>query len=263
MHKLKQGAGGKSKQAAKSSKGKAGKGSKSKSGKQAAAVISSGKAPAATSSMKAHQAGHLGLALGATDELTLKADRAMIVVDCGAGDGVGLSGGSGIADTPPPPPPPLASVKVPVLLCLLVLLLYIAGGAFLFHYLEGWTLVEGSYFCFTTLGTIGFGDLIPGRSAYSQRRGLRGEVLSVLAASAYILVGMALVAMTFALVQDEFVNLMRRLGRQCSSGTNVQPARPKARPSCSDSESNTDPPGASMSSGSGGESLPMAVVSSS
>ncbi|XP_034236591.1 potassium channel subfamily K member 18-like [Thrips palmi] len=255
MRKLKQGPGkGKA-------KGKAKQSSKSKAkAKQAAAVISSGKAPAATSSMKAHQAGHLGLALGATDELTLKADRAMIVVDCGAGDGVGLSGGSGtVADTPPPPPPPLASVRVPVLLCLLVLLLYVAGGAFLFHYLEGWSLVEGSYFCFTTLGTIGFGDLIPGRSAAALRRGFRGEVLSVLAASAYILVGMALVAMTFALVQDEFVGLMRRLGRQCSSG-NVQPARPKTRPSCSDSESNTDPPGGSLSAG---ESLPMAVVSSS
>lgn len=259
MRQLKQG--GKSKQPSKSSKGKAGKGK----AKQSAATISSGKAPAATSSMKAHQAAHLGLALGATDELTLKADRAMIVVDCGAGDGVGLSGGSGaaVADTPPPPPPPLASVKVPVLLCLLVLLLYVAAGAFLFHFLEGWTLVEGSYFCFTTLGTIGFGDLIPGRSASSMRRGLRGEVLSVLAASAYILVGMALVAMTFALVQDEFVGLLRRLGRQCSSGTNVQPARPKARPSCSDSESNTDPPGATLSAAGAGETLPMAVVSSS
>lgn len=225
--------------------------------------------------MKAHQA-HLGLALGTTDELTLKADRAMIVVDCGAGDGVGLSAGASGSEPPPPPPPPVAA-RVPVLLCLLVLLLYVGAGAFLFHYLEGWTLVEGSYFCFTTLGTIGFGDLIPGRGGGGGRaalRGWRGELASVAAASAYILLGMALVAMTFSLVQDEFISLLRRLGRQCSSrpATGPHSPHPRPRPSCSDSESNTEPAGASLSAcdgggaasaGCGGEALALAVVSSS
>ncbi|KAJ1523975.1 hypothetical protein ONE63_010521 [Megalurothrips usitatus] len=233
--------------------GKAGKAS-GKAAKQAGKkgqggpVISSGsgKAPAATSSMKAHH-NALGLVLGATDELTLKADRAMIVVDCG-GDGVGLAGGAAASSSEPVPmPPALGSVKVPVLLCLVVLALYVTGGAFLFHYLEGWTLMEGSYFCFTTLGTIGFGDLIPGRGAASGRgvagRGTRAEVISVVAASAYIMVGMALVAMTFALVQDEFVSLLRRLSRQCTTAQVQTQTTPRPRPSCSDSESNTEPAG--------------------
>ncbi|KAE8744475.1 hypothetical protein FOCC_FOCC008950 [Frankliniella occidentalis] len=249
----KQKSGGKAgKQAAKSA-GKAGKLGKAKGKGPAVITSSSGKAPAATSSMKAHlNHSHMGMSLGAklgaTDELTLKVDRALSVVDCGAGDGVGLSGGSASTSEPGPAPPPLGSVKVPVLLCLLVLLAYIAGGAFLFHYLEGWSLVEGSYFCFTTLGTIGFGDLIPGRAS-GRVRGPRAEVVSVLAASVYIMVGMALVAMTFALVQDEFVGLLRRLSRQCAPGAPAPaPTRTRARPrpSCSDSESNTDPPGASL-----------------
>lgn len=261
-----------------------GKGGKKQGKKKAAkggkaAVISSGKSPAATSSMKAHHNhlgnslgnslnSSLGSALGATDELTLKADRTMIVVDCGMGDGLA---GASVPDSgkrePAAAPPPLGSVRVPVLLCLIVLLLYVGGGSFLFHYLEGWTIVEGSYFCFTTLGTIGFGDLIPGRGRRGAAGGgLRGEVVSVLAASTYILVGMALVAMTFSLVQDEFVGLLRRLGRQCSSTqqARTRPA-PTGHPSCSDSESNTDPPGASLCGVHAGpsESLPMALVSSS
>ncbi|KAK3927100.1 Potassium channel subfamily K member 10 [Frankliniella fusca] len=283
--KLKQGGKTGKQGANKSATGKAGGGGKlgkagGGKGKGPAVITgSSGKPPAATSSMKAHQAAsqhnHLGMslgaALGATDELTLKVDRALAVVDCGGGDGVGLSGnGAASSSEPGPAPPPLGSVKVPVLLCLLVLLAYIAAGAFLFHYLEGWSLVEGSYFCFTTLGTIGFGDLIPGRAS-GRVRGPRAEVVSVLSASVYILVGMALVAMTFALVQDEFVGVLRRLSRQCSAASptaaaGAQPGGhashssrpPRPRPSCSDSESNTDPPGGSLSvCGGGGEAMAM------
>lgn len=53
-------------------------------------------------------------------------------------------------------------VRVPVTLCLILVLAYICSGALLFHRLENWSILEGSYFCFTSLGTIGFGDLLPG-----------------------------------------------------------------------------------------------------
>lgn len=68
-------------------------------------------------------------------------------------------------------------------------------------------IVSGSYFCFTSLGTIGFGDLLPGQKA---------EEISLCACSAYILTGMALVAMCFSLVQDEVMSLLRYLGASCS-----------------------------------------------
>lgn len=98
-------------------------------------------------------------------------------------------------------------VRVPVFLCLIIVLAYICSGALLFHRLENWSLLEGSYFCFTSLGTIGFGDLLPGQKA---------EDISLCACSAYILTGMALVAMCFSLVQDQVVNLLRYIGASCS-----------------------------------------------
>lgn len=98
-------------------------------------------------------------------------------------------------------------VRVPVTLCLIIVLAYICSGAVLFHRLENWSLLEGSYFCFTSLGTIGFGDLLPGQNA---------EEISLCACSAYILTGMALVAMCFSLVQDEVYNLLKYISVSCT-----------------------------------------------
>ncbi|XP_032666932.1 uncharacterized protein LOC116842199 isoform X4 [Odontomachus brunneus] len=91
-------------------------------------------------------------------------------------------------------------VRIPISLCLVIMLVYICGGAVMFNRLEGWSLLEGGYFCFTSLGTIGFGDLMPmGRNAPSATL----EELSLCACSLYILAGMGLIAMCFNLVQEE------------------------------------------------------------
>lgn len=39
---------------------------------------------------------------------------------------------------------------------------YIFLGAVLFKAWEGWDYLDGSYFCFISLSSIGFGDLVPG-----------------------------------------------------------------------------------------------------
>lgn len=104
-------------------------------------------------------------------------------------------------------------IKVPVTLCLVIVVMYIASGAFLFQRLENWSLLEGSYFCFTSLGTIGFGDLLPGQQHTRQQH------LSLFACSAYILTGMALVAMCFTLVQDEILSLLRLVTTSTTSST--------------------------------------------
>lgn len=157
------------------------------------------------------------------DDVQAKLDRSgsVVVLDCG-GDGIGASSASSSTaldpggkrhrhcDTKP--------VRIPVSLCLLIILMYICSGALLFNRLENWTFLEGSYFCFTSLGTIGFGDLIPGLyhsyqfQYQSSASHSSAEQLSVFASSAYILVGMALMAMCFNLVQDEVVIIVKRLG---------------------------------------------------
>ncbi|XP_034943392.1 potassium channel subfamily K member 18-like [Chelonus insularis] len=105
-------------------------------------------------------------------------------------------------------------VRIPISLCLLIILLYVCAGTFMFHRLEGWNLLESSYFCFTSLGTIGFGDLVPaGRNAPSRLL----EELSLCACSLYILVGMGLIAMCFNLMQEEVVRVVRVFGRTCGT----------------------------------------------
>ena len=56
----------------------------------------------------------------------------------------------------------LRLVTVPVTSCLTVLIVYITFGTILFSTWEGWSYMDGAYFCFISLMTIGFGDFVPG-----------------------------------------------------------------------------------------------------
>nr|XP_018898295.1 PREDICTED: potassium channel subfamily K member 16 isoform X2 [Bemisia tabaci]XP_018898296.1 PREDICTED: potassium channel subfamily K member 16 isoform X2 [Bemisia tabaci] len=134
--------------------------------------------------------------------------------------------------SPPPPPqvvgnhvpkdykakelysrPPLQPQHVPLLVSLVIIILYIVLGAAIFNKLENWTFLEGSYFCFISLGTIGFGDFVPGSMETTEK-------LSVFASSAYILVGMAIISMCFNLIQEEILLLTQKF--------NHPPVNPKS-----------------------------------
>ena len=73
-------------------------------------------------------------------------------------------------------------------------------GAIIFSQWEGWPFLDGFYFSFITLTTIGFGDFVPGEKLLkaSPDDGNAQLMLAVL----YLLMGMALLSMSIQLMQD-------------------------------------------------------------
>ncbi|KAK1130939.1 hypothetical protein K0M31_017244 [Melipona bicolor] len=76
-------------------------------------------------------------------------------------------------------------VTVPLTLCVAIMVGYIWGGAILFSEWEDWNMLDGSYFCFVSLSTIGFGDIVPGDKIYSAQ----GLDLSFIFCSMYLMLG--------------------------------------------------------------------------
>ena len=52
--------------------------------------------------------------------------------------------------------------QMPVLPVFIFIIFYFVFGATIFSNWEGWTFLEGFYFSFITMTTIGFGDFVPG-----------------------------------------------------------------------------------------------------
>jgi len=109
---------------------------------------------------------------------------------------------------------PTEQVAVPVTLSLAVMVSYLCGGAILFGEWEGWDFLDGFYFCFITLTTIGFGDLLPGDAVDQDddEEKFGGMNVQFILCSLYILNGMAVIAMTFNLMQERVIKNIRSYG---------------------------------------------------
>ncbi|XP_044254587.1 TWiK family of potassium channels protein 9 [Tribolium madens] len=80
------------------------------------------------------------------------------------------------------------------------LFVYLAAGAGIFvSWEDDWTFFDGFYFCFITMTTIGFGDLVPKQPTY------------MLLCTLYILVGLALTSTIIELVRRQYAQSWRQL----------------------------------------------------
>ncbi|KAL3270483.1 hypothetical protein HHI36_021026 [Cryptolaemus montrouzieri] len=103
---------------------------------------------------------------------------------------------------------------VPIGLCVFLVMSYIVGGAFLFDYWEQWGLLNSAYFCFITLTTIGFGDLVPAKGVSQDKSETTTSVaVSIALCSLYLLFGISLLAMSFNLVQEEVINNVKSIAK--------------------------------------------------
>ena len=102
------------------------------------------------------------------------------------------------------------TATVPFTISLSVMVSYICGGGALFMEWEKWNFLDGSYFCFISLSTTGFGDLGPGDSFDNSQSGLD---LRLIFCSMYLIIGMALIAMCFNLMQEEVIAKVRKCGQ--------------------------------------------------
>ncbi|KAI4454879.1 potassium channel subfamily k [Holotrichia oblita] len=98
---------------------------------------------------------------------------------------------------------------VPIWLCVFLVVSYIVAGTFLFTAWERWPYLDSAYFCFITLTTIGFGDLFP------SGRVNEGESFkqNIAFCSLYLLFGIALLAMSFNLVQEEVIANVKKVAK--------------------------------------------------
>lgn len=100
-------------------------------------------------------------------------------------------------------------ITVPLTVTMIVIAGYIFGGALLFGLWENWDNLQSAYFCFITLSTIGFGDVVPGTD-FDNPTATAQMILGAI----YVLFGMAILSMCFSLMQDEIIAKCKWVGQK-------------------------------------------------
>ncbi|XP_037091314.1 uncharacterized protein LOC119111611 [Pollicipes pollicipes] len=101
--------------------------------------------------------------------------------------------------------------RVPIPLVLGFVTMYICMGAGIFAWWEEWPFLDGAYFCFITLSTIGFGDLVPGTKVLKAET--QEDQLKLVFCCLYLILGLAIIAMSFSLVQEEVIVKCKEVGK--------------------------------------------------
>uniref|UniRef100_A0A0X3NKD4 Potassium channel subfamily K member 18 n=1 Tax=Schistocephalus solidus TaxID=70667 RepID=A0A0X3NKD4_SCHSO len=103
----------------------------------------------------------------------------------------------------------ISNVTVPISLSISIMTTYILIGAIVFCIWEDDNYLKWSYFCFVTLSTIGFGDIVPGTKVDSTNPQEKLIIISL-----YVAIGLSVFAMCFKLMQEEVVSKCKWLGHK-------------------------------------------------
>ncbi|OXA48734.1 TWiK family of potassium channels protein 7 [Folsomia candida] len=85
------------------------------------------------------------------------------------------------------------------------LFLYSTIGAYLFTFIENWAFFDSFYFCFITMTTIGFGDIIPAKTSF------------IVLYAAYFVLGLAMCSMGIELVRNQYAKSWETIEREVST----------------------------------------------
>ena len=88
-------------------------------------------------------------------------------------------------------------------LALFLLFLFLSFGAWIFSLSEDWSFIDSFYFCFITMTTVGFGDMVPGLGA--------DRATYMLMCLVYIFIGMAFTTTIIELVRRQYAESWRKM----------------------------------------------------
>ena len=101
-------------------------------------------------------------------------------------------------------------ISVPLTITMVIIAFYIFMGALLFGVWEEWQPLQAAYFCFVTISTIGFGDVVPGSANFEKVEDQYKMILSAI----YMIFGMAILSMCFSLIQEEIIAKFKWVGEK-------------------------------------------------
>ena len=112
--------------------------------------------------------------------------------------------------------------NVPMVFLLLIITGYCCFGAWVMHWKNPeWSFLDGAYFWFITITTVGFGDLEFSQKSHTDHSGhANAEIFLQMAVIAFVVIGLALMAAFLTLCIERGQRYKRVLRRLMCSLTN-------------------------------------------
>lgn len=103
---------------------------------------------------------------------------------------------------------PTDMVIVPIMVNLIIIFVFLFVGAVIFAAWEGWDIASSIYFCFVTLTTIGFGDMVPENAFLEATKSVYG-IFKLAFTVIYCIFGIMLISLALNLMQEQVLEKVR------------------------------------------------------